>query len=99
VSIVTDIRVCVDPGGNGATMNVGGEGGPSPPGREEVSSWYPAAETVRGSQDARRQRRQTRSDIKATLCTEYVSLYALTCCILNDCGHEQCFTCLSVSGE
>jgi hypothetical protein len=38
--IVTDIgtRVCVDPGGNGATMNVGGEGGPGPPGGEEVSS-------------------------------------------------------------
>jgi hypothetical protein len=25
-------RVCVDPGGNGAIMNVGGEGGPGPPG-------------------------------------------------------------------
>jgi hypothetical protein len=37
---VTDIgtRVCVDPGGNGATMNVGGEGGPGPTGGEEVSS-------------------------------------------------------------
>jgi hypothetical protein len=34
VLIVTDIgtRVCVDPWGNGAIMNVGGEGGPSPPG-------------------------------------------------------------------
>jgi hypothetical protein len=32
---VTDIgtRVCVVPGRNGAIMNVGGEGGPGPPGR------------------------------------------------------------------
>ncbi len=31
---VTDIgtRVCVDPGGNGAIINVGGEEGPGPPG-------------------------------------------------------------------
>jgi hypothetical protein len=35
VLTVTDIgtRVCVDPGGKGAIMNVGGEGGPGPPGR------------------------------------------------------------------
>jgi hypothetical protein len=30
-----EMRVCVDPGGNGATMNGRGEGGPSPPGRGE----------------------------------------------------------------
>jgi hypothetical protein len=32
---VTDkkMRVCVDPEGNGANMNEGGEGGPGPPGR------------------------------------------------------------------
>ncbi len=30
-----ETRVCVDPGGNGATINAGGEGGPSPPGRGE----------------------------------------------------------------
>ncbi len=37
VLIVTDkeTRVCVDPGGNGATMNERGEGGPGPPGRGE----------------------------------------------------------------
>ncbi len=35
--VVTDkgTRVCVDPGGNGATMNAGGEGGPGLPGRGE----------------------------------------------------------------
>ncbi len=26
-------RVCMDPEGNGGTMNEGGEGGPGPPGR------------------------------------------------------------------
>ncbi len=33
---VTDkgMGVCVDPGGNGVTMNKGAEGGPSPPGGE-----------------------------------------------------------------
>ncbi len=98
---VTDkeTRVCVDPGGNGATMNAGGEGGPGPPGGREDSSWYPAVETVRRSQDARRQRRRAQRDIKASLCTEYVSMYALICCILNDCNREQYLTCLSVPGE
>jgi hypothetical protein len=35
IGIVTDKekRVCVDPEGNGAIMNEGGEGGPGPPGR------------------------------------------------------------------
>jgi hypothetical protein len=28
-------KLCVDPGGNGATMNAGGEGGPGPPGKGE----------------------------------------------------------------
>jgi hypothetical protein len=99
--IVTDMRtkMCVDPGGNGAILNVGGEGGPARLAGEEVSSRYQTAETVRHSQDDRRQRRQARHGIKAPLCTEYVSLYVLTCCILNDCSHERCFTCLSVSGE
>ncbi len=37
IVLVTDkeMRVCVDPGGNGATMNERGEGGPGPPGRGE----------------------------------------------------------------
>ncbi len=68
--IVTDMgtKMCVDPGGNGA--------------EEEVSSWYrTAAETVRRSQDDRRQRIRARHDIKAPVCTEYhVCMYH---CILN----------------
>jgi hypothetical protein len=34
-------RVCVDPGGNGATMNAGGEGGPGTPGRGEDKQLVP----------------------------------------------------------
>jgi hypothetical protein len=29
----------MDPGGNGATMNAGGEGGPGLPGRREDKQW------------------------------------------------------------
>ncbi len=83
------------PGGNGAIINVGGEGGPSLTGGGGDEQLVPGS----GSQDDRRQRRRARHGIKASLCTEYVSLYALTCCILNGCSHEWCFTCLSVSGE
>jgi hypothetical protein len=34
VNNVTDMgtQMCLDPGGNGAIMNAGGEGGPGPPG-------------------------------------------------------------------
>ncbi len=77
----------------------GGRRGTRPAWREGISSWYPAVETDRRSQDARRQRRQARRDIKASPCKEYVSLYVLICCNLNDCNREQCLTCLSVSGE
>jgi hypothetical protein len=95
-------KMCVDPGGNGAIMNAGGGGGgggPGPPGGGRSEQLIPAAETVRRSQDDRRQRRWAWHGIKAPLRTEYVLLYASTCCDLNDCSHEQCFTCLSVSGN
>jgi hypothetical protein len=77
----------------------GEKGDPARLAGEKMGSWYPAVEMVRRSQDARRQRRQARRDIKASLCTEYVSLYALICCNLNDCNREQYPACLSVSGE
>jgi hypothetical protein len=40
---VTDkrTRVCMDPGGNGATMNAGGERGPGPPGKGEDKQLVP----------------------------------------------------------
>ncbi len=40
---VTDkeTRVWVDPGGNGATMNAEGEGGPGPPGGREDEQLVP----------------------------------------------------------
>jgi hypothetical protein len=72
----------VDRGRNGAILNAGGEGGPARLVGEEVSSWYRTAEMVRHSQDDRRQRRRAQHGIKAPLCTDYVSLYALTCRIL-----------------
>jgi hypothetical protein len=48
---VTDkeTRVCMDPGGNDATMNMGEGGGPGLPGGEEMSSWSPAVEAGRRS--------------------------------------------------
>jgi hypothetical protein len=52
VVFVTDkgTGMCVDPGGNEATMNVGEGGGPGPPGGGEgMSSWYPAVEVGRRS--------------------------------------------------
>jgi hypothetical protein len=77
-------KMCVDPGGNGAILSVGGEGGPARLAGEEVSSWYRTAEEMRRSQDDRRQRRRTRHGFKSPLCTEYVSLYTLVCCIPDD---------------
>jgi hypothetical protein len=42
---VTDLgtRVCMDLGVNGAIMNVGGEGGPSPPGRGRDEQLVPGS--------------------------------------------------------
>ncbi len=60
-----------------------------------VSSWYWTAEEVKHPQDDRRHRRRARHGTKAALCTEYISLCALstlTCCILDNCNHEYCFT-------
>ncbi len=96
-----DTRVSVDPGGNEAPMNMGEGGGPGLPGGgggEEMSSWHPAVEEGKRSQDARRHRRRAQHDIKTSSCTEYVSLYVLICCNLIDCNREQCLICLSVSG-
>jgi hypothetical protein len=81
-------------------MNMGEGGGPGPPGGGgEMSSSYPAVEMGRRSQDARRHRRRAQHNIKTSSCREYVSLYMLICCNLNNCNCEQCLTCLSVSGE
>jgi hypothetical protein len=77
----------------------GEEGDPPSLAEEKISSWYPIVETDRRSQDARRQRRQPRCDFKASSCTEYVSLYVLICCNLNDCNREKCLIVLSVSEE
>ncbi len=43
IRLVTDqgTRVCVDPGGNGVTMNVGGGGGPGPAGGRENEQLVP----------------------------------------------------------
>ncbi len=70
----------------------GKKGGPARQAEEGVSSWYQTAKEVRRSQDDRRQRRWARHGTKAPLCTEYISLYAIIFCVLDDCNHEQCFT-------
>ncbi len=43
--VVTDkgTRVCMDPAGNGVTMNAGGEGGPGLPGRREDEQLVPCS--------------------------------------------------------
>jgi hypothetical protein len=74
---------------------LGEKGGLARQAGEGVSSWYRTAEEVRHSQDDTSQRRPALHGTKAPLCTEYVSLCALcalTCCILDDCNHERCFT-------
>jgi hypothetical protein len=93
------MRVCVDPGGNGVTMNERGEGGLGPPGREKISSQFPTVETGRRAQDARRQGGRAWCDIKTSSCTEYVSMYMFIYCNLDNCNHEWRLICLTVSGE
>ncbi len=63
---------------------LGDKGGPAHLAAKVASSWYGTVGTVRHSQDARRQTRQARHEIKAPLCTEYISLCTIICCSLND---------------
>jgi hypothetical protein len=65
---------CVDPGENGAILNVGKVGDPARQGgRETDNSWHQTVEEVRHSQDAGRLEEWARHNIKPALCTEYVS--------------------------
>jgi hypothetical protein len=36
-------KMCVDPGGNGAILNAGGEGGPGPPGGDRSKQLVPGS--------------------------------------------------------
>jgi hypothetical protein len=69
--------------------------GPARQAGKGVSSWHRTVEEVRRSQDDRRHGRWARHGTKAPLCTKYASLCVscvLTCCILDDCNREPCFT-------
>ncbi len=63
----------MDPGENGARLNVGDSGEPSPPRGRETDSWHQIVEEVRRSQDAGRLEERARHNIKPALCTEYIS--------------------------
>ncbi len=77
----------MDPGGNEATINVGGEWGPGPPGEGEDEQLVPSSGDVhRMPEDICR--RQARHDVKISSCTEYISSYVLIHCNLKDCNHE-----------
>jgi hypothetical protein len=49
IGLVTDgeVEECVDPGGNGAILNVGESGGPGRQERREADSWHQTVEEVR----------------------------------------------------
>ncbi len=68
--LVTDgeVEECMDPGGNGAILNVGEGGGPSPPRGRETGSWHQTVEEVRHSRCWK-----ARGTGKPALCTEYIS--------------------------
>ncbi len=73
--------MCMGPGGSGAILSAGENGGPGPPGGEEDGSWHQIAEEVRRLQDVRMHGKRVRHNTKAPLCTEYVSSCAL-CAII-----------------
>ncbi len=59
---------CVDPGENGAKLNVGEGGGPGPPRGEGNGQWRRL-----DVQDAGKLKGRARHNTKPALCTEYVS--------------------------
>jgi hypothetical protein len=64
---------CVDPGGNGAILNVGESGGPAHQEGRETSSGHQTVEEVRCFQDAGKFKGRAQHNTKPALCTEYIS--------------------------
>ncbi len=103
-SSVTDngTKMCVDPGGSGAILREGENGGPGPPGGEEDVQLASDSGGCQRCQKAWRTGSTQHHNTKAPLCTEYISLY--TSCATIGCTLEivivnRVLLCLSVSGE